>query len=266
MELLIALVFIVCVLLVIARRRKRRTPPVALPLPETVGDILHDKVPYYRKLSPEEQERFVKEATRFLERIRITGIKTDVTDEDRVLVAASAIIPIFAFPGWQYPNLHEVLLYPEHFDEQFDLSEANHDRRVLGMVGTGAMNNLMVLSKPSLHDGFSNRTDKHNTAIHEFVHLLDKTDGAIDGVPELLLDKRYVKPWLRLMHAQIQAIREDKSDIDPYASVNEAEFFSVASEYFFERPDLFEQKHPELYALMKQIFHQEPGQNAGGGS
>lgn len=259
LNLLLVLALVVCILIFAVRRKKSRTQPLTAPALETTGSILEARVTYYQNLPPGEQERFAKEVLQFLGHIRITGIKTEVTDEDRVLVAASAIIPIFAFPGWQYPNLHEVLLYPEHFDEHFDLSETNHDRRVLGMVGTGAMNNLMVLSKPSLHNGFSNKTDKHNTAIHEFVYLLDKTDGAVDGVPELLLDKHYVKPWLRLMHTQIQAIRDDRSDIDPYASVSEAEFFSVASEYFFERPALFRQKHPELYALMEKIFRQTPG-------
>jgi uncharacterized protein YecA (UPF0149 family) len=36
-----------------------------------------------------------------------------------------------------------------------------------------------------------------------------------------------------------------------------AEFFSVVSEYFFERPKLLAKKHPELYALLEKIFKQE---------
>jgi hypothetical protein len=38
----------------------------------------------------------------FLDRVRITGVQTEVESEDRVFVAASAIIPIFAFPNWEY--------------------------------------------------------------------------------------------------------------------------------------------------------------------
>ena len=37
----------------------------------------------------------------------------------------------------------------------------------------------MVLSKKALYLGFINNTDKKNTAIHEFVHLIDKKDGKI---------------------------------------------------------------------------------------
>ncbi len=167
-------------------------------------------------------------------------------------------IPIFSFPGWKYPNLHEVLVYPGHFDDTFSLEEGNADRNILGMVGSGALHKMMVISQHALRDGFSNKTDQENTAIHEFVHLIDKTDGDIDGVPELLLDKQYARPWLKLMHEEIEAIRQNESDINPYGATNEAEFFAVAAEYFFERPVLFKQKNPELYALMERIFRQRP--------
>ncbi|WP_390886660.1 zinc-dependent peptidase [Lacinutrix neustonica] len=39
--------------------------------------------------------------------------------------------------------------------------------------------------------------------------------------------------------------------------MNQAEFFAVASEYFFERPDLFKKKHPDLYKMMVKSFNQK---------
>ncbi len=223
-----------------------------------IEDTLNKQVAYYARLSPEEKLRFQKEVDEFIKDVKVTGIKTVVTDEDRVLLAASAVIPIFSFPGWKYPNLNEVLIYPDIFDDTFNLDEANADRNIQGMVGSGAMHRMMVISQRSLRNGFANKTDKENTAIHEFVHLIDKTDGEIDGIPELLLDKQFARPWLKLMLEEIQAIKENVSDINPYGATNEAEFFAVASEYFFERPMLFKEKNPELYALMERIFKQSP--------
>ena len=114
----------------------------------------------------------------------------------------------------------------------------------------------MILSKKALHHGFSNETDKKNTAIHEFVHLIDKTDGAVDGIPELLLEKQYVIPWIDLIKQKIDEIYEQKTDINPYGATNKAEFFAVISEYFFERPKLLKRKHPKLYELLEEIFNQ----------
>jgi Mlc titration factor MtfA (ptsG expression regulator) len=150
-----------------------------------------------------------------------------------------------------------VLLYPDTFNKDKFLT-SEEDKQTLGMVGNGPMQGFMILSKPALHSGFANDTGKENTGIHEFVHLLDKEDGDVDGMPEALLQKQYAVPWLELINKNITAIMEDQSDINVYGATNKAEFFAVTSEYFFERPDLFKEKHPQLYELMTKIFHQEP--------
>jgi len=173
------------------------------------------------------------------------------------LIGASAVIPIYAFPDWEYVNLNEVLVYPETFSEEFE-QEGDH-RSVLGMVGSGAMQHVMVISQHALRQGFSNKTDKNNTAIHEFVHLIDKTDGEVDGVPEILLQHQYTLPWLDLAHKAIKEIMKNKSDINPYGATNQAEFFAVVSEYFFERPDLLRSRHPELYDMLARIFSKKKG-------
>ncbi len=49
----------------------------------------------------------------------------------------------------------------------------------------------------------------------------------------------------------------DRSDINPYGGTNKAEFFAVASEYFFEKPKQFAKTHPELYDLMTEVFNQD---------
>jgi len=224
---------------------------------ETYRKILLTKVSFYQQLTPVNQAIFEKRMLHFLSQVSITGIKTTVEDEDRVFVAASAIIPIFGFPNWEYNNLNEVLLYPDTFTKDFS-SASDEEKNVLGMVGDGAMQHMMILSQPSLRQGFTNRTDKNNTGIHEFVHLLDKTDGAVDGIPENLADKSYLIPWIKKMHEKIQLIINNRSDINPYGATNEAEFFAVVSEYFFERPDLLQSKHPELYDLLESIFRQDP--------
>ena len=80
------------------------------------------------------------------------------------------------------------------------------------------------------------------------------SDGEIDGVPETLLNRQYIKPWLQLMQQKIKDIYDENSDINPYGATNEAEFFAVVSEYFFERPELLKENHPELYDMLEKIF------------
>lgn len=215
--------------------------------------ILKRDISFYNSLSDEEKNRFEYKVQEFLLNCRITGIETSVDTTDKLLVASSAVIPIFKFDGWSYSNIQEVLLYPSEFNEKFE-TEGTSERRIGGMVGRGSMEGMMILSRQALRHGFKNESDKQNTAIHEFVHLIDKTDGAIDGIPSLLLEKQYSIPWIDLMSKKIDEIYEGNSGINPYGGINRAEFFAVVSEYFFERPKLLKRNHPELYSLLERIF------------
>ena len=223
--------------------------------------LLSDQVDYYFRLSPGKKKRFEKLLYEFLSDVTIEGVGTDVTDLDRVLIASSAIIPIFGLGDWKYKNLTNIILYPDTFDKEFQFEGEN--RNILGMVGSGYMNGQMLLSRAALDKGFSKSSGKENAAIHEFVHLLDKSDGATDGLPENLMAHEYAIPWLSMIHQEMHRIEQGKSDINPYALTNEAEFLAVASEYFFEKPDKFQHMHPALYDQLSLIFNQNPADDSG---
>jgi MtfA peptidase len=223
--------------------------------PEKWQTFLLRRVTFYASLDEEEKTTFELKIMEFIGNCRITGIQTEINDEDKLLVAASAVIPIFRFQNWAYSNLYEVLIYPTSFNEKFETAGKN--RTILGMVGTGYMQGKMVLSKQALHHGFDNESDKRNTAIHEFVHLIDMMDGNIDGIPAVLTQHQFAIPWLSLIEKKIEEIYKNKSDINPYGATSKVEFFAVISEYFFERPKLLEEKHPELYSLLGEVFNHD---------
>ncbi|TWR23719.1 zinc-dependent peptidase [Mucilaginibacter achroorhodeus] len=219
--------------------------------------LLAEHIEYYNNLSEDDKAYFIDKIEQFLDTVNIEGVGLEVTDTDRIMVAASAVIPIFRFKDWTYRNVTNVLLYPDTFDKDYQF-EGGDDRNIMGMVGSGYMNGQMILSRAALQKGFSKNNGKQNTGIHEFVHLLDKADGATDGIPEGFLPHENIKPWVQMMHKEISRIEEGHSDIDPYGATNEAEFFAVVSEYFFEKPNQLQAKHPELYDLLSKTFGQDP--------
>jgi len=254
-QILVLIIFVLAIFYMVKFLRKKKVT-ITDPVPPLLKSILQEQVPFYQQLDNNKQTEFEERAALFLTQVKITGVRTKVEDLDRILIAASAIIPIFNFPGWEYRNLNEVLLYPDSFNHEFE--QHGDSRNILGMVGSGALNHVMILSQFELRQAFLNETGKNNTAIHEFVHLIDKTDGEVDGIPESLLHRQYIKPWLQLMQEKIKEIINNDSDINPYGATDEAEFFAVVSEYFFERPELLKDKHPELYELLLKIFHPVP--------
>ena len=236
---------------------KKDWKPVNSPFPNTWKTLLTKNVSFYDGLSEDQKKMFETRVLTFLNHVKITNIETELTDEDKLMVAASAIIPIFGFTNWNYPNVHEVLIYPDRFNEDFQFEQNAEGKQILGMVGNKHMDGIVILSKKALRLGFQNETDKKNTAIHEFVHLIDMADGKVDGIPTIIMEKQYTLPWVDLVHQEINRMYENESDINPYGATNNAEFLAVISEYFFERPDLLEKKHPKLYALLEKTFNQD---------
>lgn len=249
LQIFFVLVLIVVIILFVFRIRRTKE---IIDLPENYKEILKDYVKFYRQLDEEDKKKFEERVEEFLSTVRITGVNAEVEDLDRILIGAGAIIPVFSFPDWHYINLNEVLVYPGTFNEDFD--QAGHNRPISGMVGSGAMQNVMIITKWQLRQGFVNNNDHHNTAIHEFVHLIDKMDGAMDGVPEIILERKYVDRWTDLMNETIQQMRMHGSDIDMYGATNQVEFFAVISEYFFEQPALLKTNHPVLFEMLEKIF------------
>jgi Mlc titration factor MtfA (ptsG expression regulator) len=249
LQIFFVLVLIIVIILFVFRIRRTRE---IIHLPDNYKEILNDYVKFYRQLDEEGKRKFEERVEHFLSMARITGVNAELEDIDRIFIGAGAIIPVFSFPDWQYINLHEVLVYPGAFNEDFDLAGSN--RHISGMVGSGSMQNVMIITKWELRQGFINSTDHRNTAIHEFVHLIDKMDGTMDGVPEIILERKYVNRWTELMNETIQQMRVHGSDIDMYGATNTVEFFAVISEYFFERPDLLKMNHPGLFEMLQRIF------------
>jgi MtfA peptidase len=228
------------------------------PFPAKFRRILEKRVRYYNKLTANQKKEFETRLLKFLAEKQITGVDTELSDVDSLLVAVSAVIPMFAFPYYNYPGVNEILLYPNSFDKEFQTNNQVKGRNILGMVGNGFLNGKVLLSKPDLEAAFDGVRHKSNVGIHEFIHLIDKADGALDGVPEILFEHSFALPWVKEVKKEINNIRNGHSDINQYALTNNAEFLALVSEYFFDNPEKMKSLHPELYDYLVKIFHQHP--------
>ena len=246
-------VFILIAIFAFSQYSGKKEQAKSFVMPANTRKLWEDNVSFYENLNEEQKFEFENRITDFLQNVTITGIGTTVEPLDQILIASGAIILIFHFKDWRYNNIAEVLLYKDAFTESFGTE--GKDRNVLGMVGDGALKGQMILSKMSVRASFKKATDGHNTVLHEFAHLLDKADGATDGVPEYLLTRPYVLPWINIMHKTIQEMKHNSSrDINFYGATNDAEFFAVVTEYFFERPNVLKEHHPQLYELFDDMF------------
>ncbi len=237
------------------RRCIRRMQVMRMPFPDQWEQALLTHVEFFRALDADGKTRFRQLVKIFLDETPITGIRTDVDELTRSLVAASAVIPVFGFEDWEYSGLGEVLIYPSAFGSDYQTGDSA-DRNTLGMIGVNHLSGVMILSKPDLISGFANPGDKRNVGIHEFAHLVDKADGSVDGIPSGI-PADTVLPWIDWVGKELVENYDGSHHIDGYAYTNEAEYFAVLSEYFFEEPETLQRKNPQLYAMLQSMYRQD---------
>jgi Mlc titration factor MtfA (ptsG expression regulator) len=231
-------------------RAERRQATLATPFPERWRRLLLDRYDHYDRLPAALRPRFEADVKLLLAEKRITGVGVEVTDELRLLVAASAVTLSLCWPDYEWDQLTEVLLYPQDFDRDygFEREELSGETHPWGTV---------ILSVPALFESFEEPDDAYHVGIHEFAHLLDVEQTRFHGMPAGL-DPRRHEEWLALVEKETERLRRGKSVLDPYGAEDPVEFLAVAVEAFFEAPLALRRRHAELYAILADYFAQDP--------
>lgn len=95
-----------------------------IPSLAAIMDVLHRRVLFFQGLNEQSGLQFAERVQYFLATTKITAEKgTELMEEDRILIATSATIPLFHFAYWSYENLDEVIVYPGAFDEKYTLAD-----------------------------------------------------------------------------------------------------------------------------------------------
>jgi len=234
----------------LSRRQRRRQQVLGAPFPEDWRRVLERRYDHYLRLPADLRRQFEDDLRLFLAETRITGIEVEVTDELRLMVAASAVTLSVGWPDFEWDAVTEVLLYPQDFgrDYSFEGKELAGQAHAWGTV---------ILSVPSLRESFAHPDDGFHVGLHEFAHLLDMEQGQFDGIPAGF-PRQHVREWVELMAVEMERLQRGRSVIDSYGSEEPPEFLAVAVEAFFEVPLDVRRQHRQLYGLLRDYFGQDP--------
>jgi Mlc titration factor MtfA (ptsG expression regulator) len=246
-------------------KSRRRKKTAAQPFPEGWLTILDRNVPLYAHLSETDQEELKRHILIFLAEKRFEGCGgLQVTDEIRLTIAAHACMLLLHRKTDYYPGLNSILVYPR----AYVAGRVHHF--VGGMVLEGRDVRLgeswhrgsVVLSWDDVRRGAADIHDGQNVVFHEFAHQLDMSSGRGDSTP-VLKDRSSFIAWARALGQDFERFRQDlrhnrEAVLDEYGATNEAEFFAVATECFFERPKDLQRVHPRLYEELKRFYQQDP--------
>ena len=231
-------------------REARRQAAAAQPFPARWRAILTHRYDHYHRLPDALRPAFERQVQVFLAEKRITGVGIAVTDELRVLVAASAATLSLAWDAYDWEPLTEVLLYARDFDRDYSF-----DGRAL--AGEAHPWGTVIISAPTLLTSFADPDDGYHVGLHEFAHLLDMSATRFDGIPSGF-DEDESRRWLALAEREMARMRAGRSVIDPYGGESVVEFLAVAVEAFFECPLDLRDEHAEVYSMLAGYFGQDP--------
>ncbi len=232
-------------------RRRRRKKLAEQPFPSEWEAIVAERLPFAASLQEDERRAFLTHLKVFAWEKNWEGAHgLEVTDEMKVVIAGAAGRLSRRLSLDVYDGLKSIVIYPSHYQHE------GQDGIVFGEANRWG---TVVLSWDAVEHGIGNPFDGHDTALHELAHVLDIADGAFDGTPNLHDGADY-HSWIKVFSARYERMKDQphKSVLRRYGATNEAEFFAVATETFFEKPRQLQKKAPELYAELARFYRVDP--------
>ena len=246
-------------------RNRRRRRVLALPVPEGWAEILRDNVWQFSQLSPDEQQRLL-DITRILvgEKFWEGCGGLALTDEIRVTIAGQAGLMLLGWANRYFDQLRTVLVYPDTYvvPEKKQLPGGVVEESYGVRLGEAWQHGPVILSWENVNRGDRPYEPGRNVVVHEFAHILDTTSDAFNGTPHLDTSEQYAT-WRDVMTSEFHRLNRAAQHaiptlLDQYGTQNEAEFFAVAVECFFEQPAAMAEEHSQLYNLLSDFFAQDP--------
>lgn len=245
-------------------RTKRRAQLMSRSIPDAWQTMIQNNIPLYHRLPEALITQLNGLINVFLDEKTFVGCGgQEITNEVKVTIAAQACMLLLNRTPRFFPKLKTIYVYPHTY-------VANHIQHDGGLViedksvrlGESWQNGPVVLAWDSIAGGTHHVQDGQNVVLHEFAHQLDQEDGSADGTPILENHSAY-QTWTTVLGEEYETLQDSTehhrhSVLNPYGATNPAEFFAVATEAFFEKPEQMHKRCPDLYEELKNYYKLDP--------
>jgi MtfA peptidase len=183
-------------------------------------------------------------------------------DTVRVVIAAQAALLVLGLSLDHYREVSGIIVHPTTMrthGERPGPSAGTVSADRLAVVGLAqGVRGPVVLAWDQALAGAHRSDPGSNVVLHEFAHKLDMLDGVVDGTPVLAHDLR--ADWVRVCTEVYDDLVAGvpRPPLRWYGATNPGEFFSVATELFFEQPNELQGLEPALYDVLLRFYRQDP--------
>jgi MtfA peptidase len=229
------------------------------------------KLPILHGLATSEKVRLREFCTLFLyDKKFIAAHDLQLTRDMKLLIAAQACLPVLQLgldllSGWSH-----LVVYPGDFITDHEVQDENgiihQEHNVLS--GESWERGPVVLSWAEVEDDCRYSECGQSLIIHEIAHKLDMLNGSANGMPPLHYGMDGAS-WTKAFSEAFRSLKRQRdkhqrAGFDDYASDSPAEFFAVASEYFFAAPEILHAQFPAVYRQLQLYYRQDTLLRRGG--
>lgn len=211
--------------------------------------VLENEFRFYRELSVRHRSYFVHRVQNFIKHYKFIGREgLEVTDEMKIKVAATWVMLTFGLRKYKTEMFNVILLYPDIYQPK--TSSGYH----YAEYNPGAK--AVVFSWPHFEAGLDFKANSVNLGLHEFAHVVHT--GSVSqhfGAAGALYADMFRQIKAYTVQPENMRTIMDARYFRKYAYTNEYEFIAVVLEYFFETPDEFRDKLPELYGMVSTMIN-----------
>jgi Mlc titration factor MtfA (ptsG expression regulator) len=248
---------------------RRRARLLEQPFPPRWEGYLDERVAIWQRLDEPLRRRLRDLTLVFVaEKHWEGGGGLEVTDELQVTIAAHACVLLLGREHALYQDVESIVVYPSTIVSPprprgfFEVGAAPVpvDDAGTAIHGEAHLGGPVILAWDSVLAGGLPGAVR-NVVFHELAHKIDMLDGAVDGTPPLdgaAARRRWAEVCSEaFLELRARAEAGRRSFLDDYGATNEAEFFAVATEAYFLRPDQLRRREPELHALLAGFYRIE---------
>lgn len=247
-------------------KNPRRARLMKSHFPEQWLEYLRQNVRMYHHLTAEEQKKLRELIQVFLAEREWEGCGgLELDDEIKVTIAAHACILLLGIEHDYFSQVSSILVYPAAF--QIPAEAHGQSGNVIEgdtpVLGEAWYRGPVILAWDDVLAGGRGEQPGHNVVFHEFAHQLDFLGSWENNDPSGKPLRKRWRRWQQVMteeyHRLVRAAKHGKPTLlDKYGASNPAEFFAVATECFFEQPQLMQEFQPRLYDVMRDFYGQDP--------
>ena len=209
---------------------------------------------YYSNLNEKFQQKFRLRLYHLLNILSFSSAELpSVTREMRAVIGSSIIQITFGLSNYLPTKFTNIVVKPHRymypgFGEPF-LGHIDFDSATI------------YFSWQDVKEGYQYPHDAVNVALHEMAHVIEAEDG-FDQIFNWFFKKIEWAKWAQLAFNKMHIIRKgNNSFLKNYGGINMKEMFAVCIETFFEQPEEFKRRLPEIYDTLTELLNQDPSLN-----